>query len=379
MRRHLLVTNDFPPKVGGIQSYLWELWRRLPPGDISVHTTPYPAANEFDVGQDFEVTRSREPVLLPYPWLRGRVDRLAEQFAADLTIWDPAVPVGMSAPRSKLPYAVVLHGAEVTIPGRLPVTRTLLARVLNGASLVICAGRYVAAEAERAARRPLPTLIVPPGVDTGRFSPLDAAERDSVRSELGLPTDAPVVVGVSRLVPRKGMDTLIRAAGRLRSRFPDLVVAIAGSGRDQRRLKDLVEHTGAPVRILGRLPDSLLPGLYGAGEVFAMPCRSRWRGLEQEGFGIVFVEAAACGVPQIAGESGGAAEAVEHGVTGLVLEHPESDRDLADAIADILEDEQRRTRMGLASRERALREYSYDVLARRLEAGIDDADLQDGH
>lgn len=376
MRRHILVTNDFPPKLGGIQSYLWELWRRLPPGDFSVHTTPYSGDDEFDAAQDFDVTRSREPFLLPYPWLPGRVDRLSEQTGAELVIWDPALPVGLSAPSTGRPYAVVLHGAEVTIPGRLPFTRALLGKVLRGASLVICAGLYAAAEAERAARSSLPTLIVPPGVDTERFSPLDRAERDSVRTELGLPTDAPVVVGVSRLVPRKGMDVLIRAAGLLRSRFPDLVVAIAGTGRDDRRLAGLIEHTAAPVRLLGRVPDRLLSGVYGTGDVFAMPCRSRWRGLEQEGFGIVFVEAAACGVPQVAGDSGGAAEAVEHGVTGLVVEQPDSHREVAEAIGQILDDGQVRDQMSRESRERAVREFSYDVLADNLRRGIDSAELR---
>ncbi|MBT3245263.1 MAG: glycosyltransferase family 4 protein [Actinobacteria bacterium] len=376
MRRHLLVTNDFPPKLGGIQSYLWELWRRLPPEDFSVHTTPYRGADEFDAAQGFDVTRSREPFLLPYPWLPGRVNRLSKETGSKLVIWDPALPVGLSALSTGQPYAVVLHGAEVTIPGRLPFTRGLLGKVLRGASLVICAGRYAEAEAERAARCSLPTLIVPPGVDTDRFSPLDRAERDSVRTELGLPTDAPVVVGVSRLVPRKGMDVLVRAAGRLRSRFPDLVVAIAGTGRERRRLADLIEHTAAPVRLLGRVPDRLLSGVYGAGDVFAMPCRSRWRGLEQEGFGIVFVEAAACGVPQVAGDSGGAAEAVEHGVTGLVVEHPDSDREVAEAISQILDDEQTRDQMSRESRERAVREFSYDVLADHLRLGIDNAELR---
>ncbi|HJO80506.1 MAG: glycosyltransferase family 4 protein [Acidimicrobiales bacterium] len=376
MRRHLLVTNDFPPKVGGIQSYLWELWRRLPSGDFTVHTTPYSGADEFDVAQEFKVTRSQEPFLLPHPWLPRRVERLSRQAGADLVIWDPAIPVGLSALSTDRPYAVVLHGAEVTIPGRLPATRALLGRILRGASLVICAGQYVANEAERAARCSLPTLIVPPGVDIERFSPLDQAERDSVRTELGLPTDAPVVVGVSRLVPRKGMDTLIRAAGRLRLRFPDLVVAIAGSGRDRRRLTGLVEHTGAPVRLLGRVPDRLLGCVYGIGDVFAMPCRSRWSGLEQEGFGIVFLEAAACGVPQVAGDSGGAAEAVEHGKTGLVVQRPESDKEVADSVAQLLEDDQVRERMGLESRRRAVSEFSYDVLADRLRVGIDSAELR---
>jgi len=376
VRRHLLVTNDFPPKVGGIQSYLWELWRRLPADSVAVHSTPYEGAREFDAAQDFAVSRSREPVLLPTPMVSRRVGRLAEAHRADLVIWDPALPVGHVAPKVELPYAVVLHGAEVTVPGRLPGTRQLLRRVLRGASLVICAGRYPAAEAERAAGRSLPTVVVPPGVDTARFQPLDSAERASVRQELGLPVDAPLVVSVSRLVPRKGMDTLIRAAARLRDRVPDVVVAIAGSGRDRARLEGLIASTGAPVRLLGRVPDEVLPGLYGAGDVFSMSCRNRWGGLEQEGFGIVFVEAAAAGVPAVAGESGGSAEAVVHGETGLVVPRPDASDQVADALADLLDDETRRREMGRRARQRAEVEFSYDVLAARLRSGIDDAELR---
>jgi phosphatidyl-myo-inositol dimannoside synthase len=376
VRRHLLVTNDFPPKVGGIQSYLWELWRRLPADSVAVHSTPYEGAREFDAEQDFAVSRSREPFLLPTPMVSRRVGRLAEAHGADLVIWDPALPVGHVAPKVGRPYAVVLHGAEVTVPGRLPGTRQLLRRVLRGASLVICAGWYPAAEAERAAGRPLPTVVVPPGVDTARFQPLDSAERASVRDELGLPVDAPLVVSVSRLVPRKGMDTLIRAAARLRDRVPDVVVAIAGSGRDRARLEGLVASTGAPVRLLGRVPDEILPGLYGAGDVFSMPCRNRWGGLEQEGFGIVFVEAAAAGVPAVAGDSGGSAEAVAHGETGLVVRRPDAPDQVADALAELLDDDTRRREMGRRARQRAETEFSYDVLAARLRSGIDDAELR---
>ena len=375
MRRHLLVTNDFPPKVGGIQSYLWELWRRLPAADIAVHTTPHAEALAFDSEQAFVVTRSREPVLLPTPTVVRRVRNLAERQGAELVVWDPALPVGHAARRVGRPYAVVLHGSEVTVPGRLPMARSILARVLRGASLVICAGNYPAAEAERAAGCTLPTVVVPPGVDTDRFRPLDEAERASVRRELGLPVDAPLVVSVSRLVPRKGMDTLIRSAARLGRTEPDLGVAIAGSGRDRRRLEGLVASTGAPVRFLGRVPEELLPGLYGAGDVFAMLCRSRWGGLEQEGFGIVFLEAAAAGVPQVAGESGGAAEAVAHERTGLVMGRPNAVEQVARTLSDLLGDRERRTEMGREARRRAEAEFSYDVLARRLRAGIDDATL----
>lgn len=375
MRRHLLVTNDFPPKVGGIQSYLWELWRRLPIEDFSVYTTPQNGDEHFDRTQGFVVKRSPEPVLLPYPWLPNRISKLAEEIGAELVIWDPAVPLGLSALRTKIPYAVVLHGAEVTAPGRLPAVRRSLARVLDKASLLICAGKYPATEAQRIVGRPLPTEVIPPGVDIQRFVPLADAERAAARKEFGLPADAALVVALTRLVPRKGMDTLIRAAGKLRSRIPDLVVAIAGSGRDERRLRGIAERSKATVRLLGRVSDELLPGFLGAGDVFAMPCRSRWGGLEQEGFGIVFLEAAAAGIPQVGGRTGGAAEAVLHGETGLVVDLPESPEWVADAIEDLFSDDARRRRMGSAARKRVEQDFSYDVIATRLRSAIDGARL----
>lgn len=376
MRRHLLVTNDFPPKVGGIQSYLWELWRRLPSDDFAVYTTPYSGTMEFDRNQDFTLERSREPFLLPYPWLPSRINRIARRNDVDLVVWDPAVPLGMIAPYVERPYAVVLHGAEVTVPARLPIARSFLGRVLDRASLVICAGGYPAAEAERTAGRSLPIVVIPPGVDTGRFVPLDKVERASTRTELGLPVNAPVVVAVTRLVPRKGIDTLIRAGGLLRTLFPDLVMAIAGTGRDERRLRELAQQSGATVRLFGRIPDNLLPGFLGSGDVFAMPCRSRWWGLEQEGFGIVFVEAAAVGIPQVAGKSGGSAEAVVHGETGLVVDVPADPAQVAEAIATLLGDDQRRVAMGQTARNRAVLNFSYDVLAERLLNAIDEAKLR---
>ena len=302
---------------------------------------------------------------MPHPWLARRVDALARSVDADFVVLDPAVPLGHIGPGLDRPYAVVLHGAEVTVPGRLPVSRQLLGRVLRGAGLVIAAGGYPAREAERAAGTDLPIEIVPPGVDTDRFVPLSDDRRRAVRTELGLPPDGPLVVSVSRLVPRKGMDTLIRAAARLGERWPDLVVAIAGSGRDRARLERLADDLSAPVRFLGRVPDEALPGLYGCGDVFAMLCRTRWFGLEQEGFGIVFVEAAAAGVPQVAGRSGGASEAVEHGTTGYVVDPGDID-DVVNRLDELLADPDLRSRMAAAARAKAVEAFGYDTLASRL-------------
>jgi phosphatidyl-myo-inositol dimannoside synthase len=370
---HLFVTNDFPPKIGGIQTMLWELWRRLDPSTFTVLTTDHPGAAAWDAEQAYRVERVSRPVLLPTPALTRRIDALARETGSELVVLDPALPLGLVGPRlTSAPYAVVLHGAEVTVPGRLPGSRSALARVLRGAELVVAGGNYPAAEARRAAGRDLPTVIVPPGVDTDRFRPLDDAARRRARAGFGLPEEGRLVVSISRLVPRKGMDALIRAAASLAPSRPDLTVAIGGTGRDMARLQRIVNATGAPVRLLGRIEHDDLPLLYGCGDVFAMLCRNRWAGLEQEGFGIVFVEAAAAGVPQVAGDSGGAADAVVDGETGYVVRRPDDPAAVASAIARLLDHPHDRARFATAGRDRVERELSWDVLAGRLAAALAD-------
>jgi phosphatidylinositol alpha-1,6-mannosyltransferase len=380
MRRmtHLLVTNDFPPKVGGIQAYLWELWRRLDPATYAVLTAAsHPDAARFDAEQaerGIRIERVTSRVLAPTPGLIRTIRAAADRAGAGLVVLDPAFPLGLLGPLLGIPYAVLLHGAEVTVPGRLPASRSLLAHVIRDASLVISAGGYPAAEARRAARgRGMPPVVeVPPGVDLERFTPLDDIGRSRARADLGLPTAGPLVVSVSRLVPRKGMDVLIDASVSLACRFPDITVAIAGRGRDAERLAGRIAESGAPTRLLGEVSDEDLPRLVGAADVFAMLCRNRWLGLEQEGFGIVFLEAAAAGVAQVAGASGGAAEAVVDGVTGVLVRRPTEAGDVARAIGDLLADPGLRARMGRAGRLRAEASFDYDVLAPRLAGSLGD-------
>jgi len=367
---HLLVTNDFPPKIGGIQTLLWELWRRLDPDSFVVLTTPHEGSEAWDAEQPFRIERTREPVLLPHPGLVRRIDLLAEEVDAEVVVLDPALPLGLVGPHLQRPYDLLLHGAEVTVPGRLPISNLALRRVLRGARRVIAFGGYPAAEAERAAGRPLPLHTIPCGIDTGRFRPLDPDEKAAVRARHGL-QDGPLVLSLSRLVPRKGMDVLIEVAARLRADVPDLQVAIAGSGRDRPRLERKVADTGAPVTFLGRVPDDDVADLYAAADVYAMLCRNRWAGLEQEGFGIVFLEAAAAGVPQVAGDSGGASEAVVDGETGFVVEPTDVDA-VAEAIRVLLADDDLRARMGAAARTRAVEHFDHDHLAPQLAAAIED-------
>ncbi len=374
---HLLVTNDFPPKVGGIQSYLWELWRRLPPDRFSVLTPSYPGDAAFDARQPFPVHRTGGPVLVPGRRLRVQIEHRAAAMGADLVLLDPVFPVGVLGPHLRhqggpgaerpLPYGLVAHGAEVSVPGRLPVTRALLGRALGGASLVIAGGDWVAAEVRRlpnAADRRM--VLVPPGVDSERFHPLAEGERAEVRRRHGLPEDADLVLVLSRLVPRKGVDVVIAACSLLAPCHPRLQLAVAGEGRDRARLGRLAEAAAVPVRFLGRVPDDDLPALLAAADVFAMPCRSRWRGLEQEGFGIVFLEAAACGVAAVAGDSGGASEAVADGESGFVVRRPTDPRATAAALGRLLSDARLRRSMGETARRRARERFSYDHLATRL-------------
>ncbi len=361
--KHLLVTNDFPPKVGGIQNYLWELWRRLPPESTTVLTTPYRGAKSFDAQQPIRIERDSSKVLLPTRALARRIDRLAAELDVDLVLLDPAVPLGILGPWLERPYGVVVHGAEVTVPGRLPIAGSVLRRVLRGAEVVIAAGGYPAAEARRCAGVELPTIILPPGVDTNRFVPLGEQERSGVRKRLGFDPDAPLILGMSRLVPRKGFDILIDASAELAKRWPTLQVAIAGSGRDRSRLERRAKRLGAPVRFLGRVDDADLVPLLGSADVFAMLCRNRWAGLEQEGFGIVFLEAAACGVPVVAGRSGGSAEAVVDHQTGIVVEQPRDVASVVKAIDGLLDDDALRQKLGDAGRNRASAEFTHDRLA----------------
>ena len=364
--KHLLVTNDFPPKIGGIQNLLYEWWRRLPSESFAVLTSPYSGSKQFDAAQSFEIRRTREPVLLPHPLMVHKINKMAKQFGAELVVLDPALPLGLIGPNLNLPYAVVLHGAEIVVPGRLPVVSRLLARVLNNAELIIASGSYPAAEASRVCRSSKRIEVITPGVDIQRFKVLSSEQRIEARKQFGVAEDAELIVGISRLVPRKGFDVLIRAVARLAIEIPKLRLIVGGDGRDRARLERIARELMSPTTFLGRVSDDDLPKLYGCADINAMLCRSRWMGLEQEGFGIVFAEAAACGVPQIAGRSGGASDAVDHNITGLIVEDPTRVDDVVSSLRRLLVDKSQLLKMGQASRLRAENLFDYDKLALKL-------------
>ena len=373
MKRHLLVTNDFPPKVGGIQNYLWDLWKRLDPASYVVLTASSDdGAAAFDAAQAERGVRiERVPGTTLFFPTAGRPGGGAHVRGGQRDRHGPARPRAPAraprpAPRRPLRRHPPRRGGHG--PGPHP-------RRARRAGAACCAARGSssprAATRRRKAAAPPATASarwssIPPGVDTGTIVPLKAAERRAARTRLGLPAHGPLVVSVSRLVPRKGMDVLIEAAGRLAPSYPDLVVAIAGEGRELAHLRRLAGQSPLTVEVLGAVSDEDRAALLGAADVFVMACRNRWLGLEQEGFGIVFLEAAAAGVPQVAGDSGGASEAVLDGVTGLVVESPRDPGAVAEALRSLLADPSRRRRMGRAARSRVKESFDNDVLASRL-------------
>jgi phosphatidylinositol alpha-1,6-mannosyltransferase len=270
---------------------------------------------------------------------------------------------------------VILHGAEVTIPSRIPFVASSLRYVLRRAQVAICAGPFPYREALRNAAETLcPVIQIPPGADTFRFRPLNLEDRRAVRASLGRSDEEFLIASWSRLVPRKGFDTLIRASAQLRDEFPHLRVILGGDGRDRARLERLAKKLAAPVTFLGHVDDALQPQWIAACDLMVMDCRSRWLGLEQEGFGIVFIEAAACALAQVAGRSGGSHDAVRDGETGIIVDNPRNVGELVRAIASLVRDDGERARLARRALEVARFDFSWDQLASDLSRQLEPFD-----
>ncbi|GGU78911.1 glycosyl transferase family 1 [Streptomyces filipinensis] len=378
MHRTLIVTNDFPPRPGGIQAFLHNMALRLDPGRLVVYASTWKRGREgveatvaFDAEQPFTVVRDRTTMLLPTPRATRRAVELLREHGCTSVWFGAAAPLGLMAPALRGAGAERLvattHGHEAGW-AQLPAARQLLRRIGESTDTLTYLGEYTrsriaTALTPDAARR---MVQLPPGVDEKTFHP--ASGGDEIRARLGL-TDRPVVVCVSRLVPRKGQDTLIRAMPRILAAEPDTVLLIVGGGPYERDLRRMAAETGVGdrVRFTGAVPWSELPAHYGAGDVFAMPCRTRRGGLDVEGLGIVYLEASATGLPVVAGDSGGAPDAVLDGETGWVVRGG-SPEEAADRIVPLLGDPGLRRRMGERGRQWVEEKWRWDLLAERLKA-----------
>jgi len=317
--RHVLVTNDFPPKVGGIQHYLGELYRRLDRSTFAVVTTKFAGADAWDARHGFHTTRLSGR-LLPTRRLAALVEGVARDIGAEVIVIDPLWPLGHLARRLGLPWIGVVHGAEFILPARLAPFARDVARLLTSASGVIAAGAHVA-EAVRALDPFVRVVNVPPGVDLARFAPAPE-HREALRRQLMMRPERAMVLFVSRLVPRKGAHIAIDALAGLGHR---LELHVVGDGRQRVSLEQRARRRGVPTVFAGRVGAAALVSHYQAADVLVFPAHDRWGGLEQEGFGIVILEAQASGIPVVAGLSGGTPEALDPGSgTLLATRRPQS-------------------------------------------------------
>ncbi|GHJ98388.1 glycosyltransferase family 4 protein [Streptomyces sp. NPDC003753] len=376
MHKTLIVTNDFPPRPGGIQAFLHNMALRLDPDRLVVYASTWKRGREgaeataaFDAEQPFTVVRDRTTMLLPTPAATRRAVGLLREHGCTSVWFGAAAPLGLMAPALRRAGArrlvATTHGHEAGW-AQLPAARTLLRRIGESTDTITYLGEYTRSRIATALTPQAADRMVqlPPGVDEKTFHP--GSGGDEVRARLGL-TNRPVVVCVSRLVPRKGQDTLIRALPRILAVEPETVLLIVGGGPYERDLRRLAQETGVAdaVHFTGAVPWSRLPAHYGAGDVFAMPCRTRRGGLDVEGLGIVYLEASATGLPVVAGDSGGAPDAVLDGETGWVVRGG-SEEETADRIITLLGDPELRRRMGERGRQWIEEKWRWDLLAERL-------------
>ncbi|WP_407110131.1 glycosyltransferase family 4 protein [Streptomyces sp. DSM 116494] len=376
MHKTLIVTNDFPPRPGGIQAFLHNMALRLDPERLVVYASTWKRSREgveatasFDAEQPFTVVRDRTTMLLPTPAATRRAVGLLREHGCTSVWFGAAAPLGLMAPALRRAGAerivATTHGHEAGW-AQLPAARQLLRRIGESTDTITYLGEYTRSRIASALTPEAASRMVqlPPGVDEKTFHPSSGG--DEVRARLGL-TDRPVVVCVSRLVPRKGQDTLIRAMPAVLAAEPDAVLLIVGGGPYEKDLRRLAHDTGvsASVRFTGSVPWSELPAHYGAGDVFAMPCRTRRGGLDVEGLGIVYLEASATGLPVVAGDSGGAPDAVLDGETGWVV--PGGDpAPAADRLTTLLADGELRRSMGQRGRAWVEEKWRWDLLAEHL-------------
>jgi phosphatidylinositol alpha-1,6-mannosyltransferase len=369
----LIVTNDFPPRSGGIQSFVHALATRLPAGGVVVYAPGWPGAAEFDARQPFPVLRHRRSLMLPLPSTARQASAILAEHDCDTVVFGAAAPLGLLAPalrRAGASRVVALtHGHEAGWAA-LPGARSLLRKIGDYCDVVTYLGEYFRIRLARAVSRPAAARMVrlAPGVDTENFRP--GAGGAAIRQRLGIAPQTPVVVCVSRMVPRKGQDTLIRAwpqvlAGVARG-GPLPVLLLVGDGPYQPALRRLARRHGVidSVIFTGQVPWSELPAYYDAGTVFAMPCRTRRFGLDVEGLGIVYLEASATGLPVIGGDSGGAPDAILPGETGYVIAGDDT-TELAGRLISLLDDPVGAAGMGEKGLAWVDRDWRWDLVARR--------------
>jgi phosphatidylinositol alpha-1,6-mannosyltransferase len=363
----LCVTNDFGPRAGGIETFIIGLIERLPKGSVIVYTSAQDKSEPYDQqwldGYGVEVIRDKARILLPTPGVAYCVSALIKDRGIKTAFFGAAAPLGLLAPvlrRAGVMKIIALtHGHEVWWSKVWPFTWAMKSIARNVDHLTYL-GEFTRQAISQTINSSAQSAMVKiaPGIDTEHFAPTDSSE---LTSELGL-TDKKVIVSVGRLVHRKGQDVLIEAMPNLLKEIPDAHLVLIGEGPYRGYLETRVKNLGidSKVTFIGRITYVDLPRYICLGEVFVMPSRSRLAGLEVEGLGIVYLEASACGLPVIAGNSGGAPDAVVQGVTGLVV-NGKDQHAVAMSIATLLNDQEKAREMGRKGREWVIDQWRWEI------------------
>ena len=368
MTKVLVLTNDFPPRPGGIQFFVHALAMRLPPESVTVYAPAWAGAEKFDAELPFLVVRHPTSLMLPVPSVARRAERILTAEGCDAVLFGAAAPLGLLAPRLRRAGAerliALTHGHEVGWAA-LPGARATLRRIGDSVDTVTYLGEYTRVRLARALSPQAAARMtrLTPGVDVSEFYP--GAGGQAVRERWGL-GGRPVVVCVSRMVPRKGQDTLIRAWPLVLATTPDATLLLVGDGPYRSRLERMARHLGVDRSVVftGAPSRAELPAYFDAGNVFAMPCRTRRRGLDVEGLGMVFLEAAATGLPVVGGDSGNSADAIRDGETGYVVPGV-GVADLADRLKRLLNDPGAAKAMGEKGLAWVHREWRWEIVAQR--------------
>lgn len=361
------MTNDLPPRAGGIEQFVGSLVERVHPHDTVVVGPANPDAAEHDAGVEHRVVRAPGAVL-PTPGVLRLVRRVAAEQRPEVVVLGAAWPLGeLAAALGRdpgVPVVALSHGLEAGLAAR--GLGVLLRRTTRHLAALTTISDWT--EERLAPHLRCPVVRVPPGVDVGRFTPDLAGAH--LRDTWGVPRDVPLLGCLSRLVPRKGQDVLLDAWPEIAAAHPEAWLALVGTGPLEDELRERAARLPRAV-VPGAVPWPDLPAAHAAFDVFAMPCRTRLFGTDVEGLGIVYLEAQACGVPVVAGDSGGAPETVREGVTGTVVDGRDVGA-LVAAVDALLADPARRAAWGAAGRAHAVERWGWDAIAARFAALLDD-------
>lgn len=382
MGRTLVITNDFPPRPGGIQTFGYEIVRRFEPDSVTVLTSDWEGAVEFDAAQDFKVIRASTKTLLPSKSTLAMAREIVVSENITRVLFGAAAPLGLLAsPLRKLGVKNIVGMTQGHETGwaMTPGTRQALRKIGNNTDYLTYISEYTHQKIAKALSPQAAARMrrIVPGVNITEFSPANSSSGNELRAELGW-TDRPVIVCVSRLMARKGQDELIRTLPMVQKTSPMASLIIVGEGPYRKDLESLIKKFGLEkfVHLTGKVSQSDLSKWYAAGDIFAMPCRTRMGGWDVEGLGIVFLEGSATGLPVVVGDSGGAIDAVLDGETGYLVDGSNTN-EIAQRISYLISNPDVAKKMGEAGRNWVTQEWTWDKNFKRLDGLLSGVDFVD--